>query len=77
MILQVLNWSTIYEIAKIISKSFGNIPIVRGELEDSIQNNISNELDPYFSKYWEPEISLEEGINIILKHMIESKQKDN
>ena len=70
-------WSTIYEIAKIISKSFGNIPIVRGELEDSIQNNISNEPDPYFSKYWEPEISLEEGINIILKHMIESKQKDN
>lgn len=67
-------WSSIYEIAKIISKIFGNIPIKIGELEDSVQNNISNEPDPYFRQFWCPEISLEEGINKIVKHMIQSRK---
>ena len=67
-------WSTIYEIAIIISKIFGGVPIKRGESEDLVQNNIFNEPDPYFRKYWQPEISLNEGINSIVKYMIESKR---
>ncbi len=67
-------WSSIYEIAKIISKIFDNIPIKIGELEDSVQNNISNEPDPYFRQFWSPEISLEEGINKIVKHMVQSRK---
>ncbi len=70
-------WNSIYEIAKIISKIFGNIPIERGKLEDLVQNNISNQPDPYFKKFWEPEISLEEGINYIVKHMIEFKNSNH
>ena len=69
-------WTTIYEIAQIISNVFCNIPIKRGELEDLVQNNISNEPDPYFRGYWEPKITLEEGINIISKHMLKSKKNN-
>ena len=67
---------THYEIAKIISNVFCKIPIKRGELEDLIQNNISNEPDPYFRRYWEPKISLQDGIKIISKHMLKSKKSD-
>ena len=69
-------WTSIYEIAKIISNVFCKIPIKRGELEDLIQNNISNEPDPYFRRYWEPKISLQDGIKIISKHMLKSKKSD-
>lgn len=65
-------WTSIYEIAKIVSNIFGSIPIIRGQLDDLVQNNISNEPDPYFRKYWTPEISLDEGINSIVRHMIQS-----
>ena len=67
-------WKTIYEVAKIVSSNFGNLPIKKGVLEDLVQNNISNEPDPYFRKYWEPEISLEKGIKNIVEHMIKSKK---
>ncbi len=67
-------WSTIYEVAKIVSSNFGNLPIKKGVLEDLVQNNISNEPDPYFRKYWEPEITLEKGIKNIVEHMIKSKK---
>ena len=70
-------WSKIYEIAEIVSDIFGDLPIKRGEQEDSVQNNISNEPDIYFRKYWEPEISLKDGINKIVKHMIQSKENTN
>ena len=69
-------WTTIYEIAQIISNIFCKIPIKRGELEDLVQNNISNEPDPYFRRYWEPKISLEEGIKTISKHMLKSKKNN-
>jgi len=67
-------WKTIYEVAKIVSSNFGNLPIKKGVLEDLVQNNISNEPDPYFRKYWQPEISLEKGIKNIVEHMIKSKK---
>ena len=67
-------WSSIYEVAKVVSNIFGNLPIKRGAQDDLVQNNISNEPDPYFKKYWEPEISLEDGISSIVKYMIQSKK---
>ena len=62
--------------AKIVSNIFGDLPIKRGEKEDLVQNNISNEPDPYFKKYWEPEITLKDGITTIVKHMVKSNQND-
>ena len=70
-------WTSIYEIAVIISNIFGNIPIKRGESDDVVQNNISNEPDPYFRKYWNPQITLEKGINSIVRHMLKSKENNN
>lgn len=67
-------WSSIYEVAKVVSNIFGNLPIKRGAQDDLVQNNISNEPDPYFKKYWEPEISLEDGISSIVKYMLQSKK---
>lgn len=69
-------WSSIYEVAKIVSNIFGDLPIKRGEKEDLVQNNISNEPDPYFKKYWKPEITLKDGITTIVKHMVKSNQND-
>ena len=69
-------WSSIYEVAKIVSNIFGDLPIKRGEKEDLVQNNISNEPEPYFKKYWEPEITLKDGITTIVKHMVKSNQND-
>ena len=67
-------WTSIYDVAKIVSNLFLNIPIKRGDLEDSVQNNILNQPDPYFRRYWQPEISLEDGIDCISKHMLKSKK---
>ena len=70
-------WSSIYKVAKIVSSIFGDIPIKRGEKEDLVQNNISNQPDPYFLKFWGPEISLEEGIKDIVKYMIEFRDSNH
>ncbi len=63
-------WNTIYEVAKIISCEFNYIPIKKGSLKDNVQNNISNQPDPYFRKYWDPKISLEDGIRNIIENTI-------
>jgi len=68
-------WSSIYEVAKVVSNIFGNLPIKRGAQDDLVQNNISNEPDPYFKKYWEPEISLEEGLDKTINWFF--KNRDN
>lgn len=66
-------WNTIYDIARIISEIFDNIPINKGQKKDLLQNNIANEPDQYFRKYWNPEISLKDGIHSIIEHIKNKK----
>ena len=68
-------WSTIYEVAKIVSGFFDNIPVERGPLEDIVQNKIIIQPDPYFTKFWSPEISLEKGIKNIIDTMVNQSFK--
>ncbi len=69
-------WNTINEVAEIVSREFNGIPIKRGSLVDTVQNNLQNEPELYFKKFWSPKISLEDGISIISKYMLNSKSLD-
>jgi nucleoside-diphosphate-sugar epimerase len=62
-------WNTILEVAEIIQES---IPCeIQPSTEiDTVQLNKRNEPDPYILNFWEPKISLKEGINKIINEMI-------
>jgi len=61
-------WNTILEVAEIIQES---IPCeIQPSTEiDTVQLNKRNEPDPYILNFWEPKISLKEGINKIINDM--------
>ena len=61
-------WNTILDVAKII-QSFIPCKISPSEDKDSVQLNKKNEPDPYILNFWEPKISLKEGIHKIIKEM--------
>lgn len=62
-------WESILEVGLIISEE---IPcrITPGKDTDTVQLNKRNEPDPYILNFWEPKISLKEGIKRIIKEMI-------
>lgn len=61
-------WNTVLEIAEIIKES---IPcdIQPSKEIDTVQMNKRNEPDPYILNFWKPEISINEGINKIIKEI--------
>lgn len=62
-------WHTIYNVAKIISSYHNNVPINRKNSQDLVQNNKKNEPDEYILNFWQPKISLEEGIRKVMEKM--------
>lgn len=66
-------WTKIIDIANIISHIIGDVQIYPGDKLDNVQNNISNEPEKYFLDYWEPKITLEEGIKKIVRE-VQKKQ---
>ena len=62
-------WNTIMEVAQIIQKQIPCEIIPSTEI-DTVQLNKRNEPDTYILNFWKPEISLEDGINKIIKEMI-------
>lgn len=62
-------WTSIYSVAKIISKMFGNVPIIQAKTKDTVQNNMRNKPDRLILKYWQPQISLARGIRMIADSM--------
>lgn len=62
-------WSKIYQVAKIISELFGQIPIFPAKSKDMVQKDRRNEPDRAFLKYWKPKIELKEGIRMVAKSM--------
>lgn len=67
-------WVTIAEIAEIVSSYYSGATIVAGEKED-VQKNLKNEPDRSILEYWQPKITLREGIFKIIQQM--SLKKDN
>jgi len=62
-------WTSIYNVAKLISKMFGNVPIYPATTKDTVQNNMRNKPDRLILKYWQPQISLAKGIRMIADSM--------
>lgn len=61
-------WNSIIEVAEIINET---IPckITPSKEKDTVQMNKKNEPNPYILEFWNPKISLKEGINKIIKEM--------
>jgi nucleoside-diphosphate-sugar epimerase len=57
-------WTTIFEIAQIVSK-LANCEIEIGIKKDKTQMNAMNSADNYILNFWKPTTSLEDGIKII------------
>ena len=62
-------WNTIIEVAETI-KEFIPCEIIPSQEIDNIQLNKKNEPNPYILNFWEPKISLKEGINKIIKSLL-------
>lgn len=58
-------WLTIAQLAIAISKKLGNLPISFAPDRDVIQDGYHNEPNRYILDFWQPEISLEQGIQIL------------
>ncbi len=58
-------WNSILDIANIISKKL-NVGVEVGESIDKIQNGIKNIPSTYIRKFWNPKISLEDGIGKLI-----------
>jgi nucleoside-diphosphate-sugar epimerase len=60
-------WSTVYEIAEIVSKSFNNCKIEKSGKKDLVQLDSKIEPDPYILNFWSPKTEIQNGINKIIK----------
>jgi len=66
-------WVSVLDVAGIISKSFGNVPIVPSPAHDDVQHAVKNEASSYMLQHWKPKISLQDGISDIIKRMRKHK----
>jgi nucleoside-diphosphate-sugar epimerase len=63
-------WTKIIDIAHLISSLAGNVPVIPGKKLDEVQKDMSIPPSKEILKYWEPEISLSDGIEDI-KNLVE------
>ena len=57
------------EVAGIVAEHFPGTRVQPAETPDLVQKDAKNEPDPYILEYWQPEISLRQGIADIVQHM--------
>lgn len=55
-------WTSIRDIAHMVAKHFPGTTIVASKEKDAVQLSQRNEPDPSIRKFWQPSVSLEEGI---------------
>ena len=72
-------WTKILDIANIISKKFGNIPVIPGTKIDKVHNNVYVPPRESILDFWKPIITLEDGIDDLINriddlHIKESKE---
>jgi nucleoside-diphosphate-sugar epimerase len=60
-------WSTVSDIAEIVSSEFNNCEIVKSNLNDTIQKDSKYNPDTYILNFWEPKTDLIDGIKKIIK----------
>jgi len=59
-------WTSIREIANIVSSICGNVPVIPGTKEDTVQKLVDVPPDEYILQYWKPKLTLEEGIRDVI-----------
>ena len=62
-------WISILDIANIVASQFEDVKIVPAKTKDMVQQDKRNKQNPYILNFWEPKISLEEGIKSIIKEL--------
>jgi len=62
-------WTTIAQVATIISSLCGDVPVIPGSKEDAVQKLVDIPPNEYILRFWKPLLSLEEGIRDIISSM--------
>lgn len=62
-------WNTVADVAEIVQSYVPNSIIQKSDKKDTVQLNKKNEPDDYILKYWQPKISLKEGIKLVIQEM--------
>ena len=69
----IFKWNTIKDIANIVADNIPGTVVTPGERQDMTQGDKQNQPDEAILKYWQPTISLEDGI----KGLIDEYSKGN
>lgn len=59
------HWSNIWDVASIVSMNF-KVPIFPGVSLDTVQQDKRNEPNEHILKYWQPKLSLKQGIEKVI-----------
>ena len=62
-------WTTIKEIAALVSRLYDNVPVEAGETTDTVQNAIDVQPRRDVLEFWEPKISLSDGVSLIAREI--------
>lgn len=62
-------WTTMLDIANMIAGHFPGTVVKPADAKDMVQKDKKNEADPNILKYWQPKISLADGIKNIIDEM--------
>jgi nucleoside-diphosphate-sugar epimerase len=62
-------WHSILEVANMIVQHFPKCKVMPSDNKDTVQQDKRNEPDSYILNYWQPRISLPEGIDSIIKQL--------
>lgn len=65
-------WSTMLEVAEIVAEHFPGTRVEPATAKDQVQKDAKNEPDLHILEYWQPEISLRQGIHCMVQHMIKN-----
>ena len=68
-------WTSIREIAEVVSKICGNAPVIPGTKEDTVQKLVDIPPDREILQYWTPTLTLEQGIRNVIASIEEMHGK--
>ena len=63
-------WVSIRDVADTIDALMGPVSLVLGKATDEVQKGIKNSPSEYIRKFWNPTISLEEGIKRVMESIV-------
>ena len=62
-------WISVLKIAEIIASKFEGTKVIPAKQKDLLQKDKRNEADAHILNFWKPEISIEEGINMVIEEL--------